>query len=254
MAHRTETPVFQVDHVFKRPPSGNRDTYILSDLTFEVREGEIFSILGPSGAGKSALLRLLNGLDEPDRGAILFHGTALGEMDVFELRQTVGMVFQQPALLPGTVQDNLDYPRRISRRTGTLSLEDRELLQVVGLSPDLLERDSTALSVGQQQRIMIARALLTNPKVLLMDEPTSALDPSATRRILELAGDLRQEYGLTIVFVTHDIPEAEEIADRVLLLVEGRIKIIDSADTFFSGNTSRLARRFLSGELDTSGT
>ncbi|HKJ66733.1 MAG TPA: ATP-binding cassette domain-containing protein, partial [bacterium] len=102
--------IFQINHVSKRPPSQTDQAFILSDLTFEIADGETFSILGPSGAGKSTLLRLLNALDEPDTGEIFFRGKSLREYNVFQLRQSVGMVFQRPALLPGTVRDNLDYP------------------------------------------------------------------------------------------------------------------------------------------------
>ncbi len=96
---------------------------------------------------------------------------------------------------------------------------------------------------------MIARALITNPRVLLMDEPTSALDPAASKRILQLAKSLQNEQGLTIVYVTHNIPEAEAVADRVLLLVNGQIQVIESAGTFFSGKSNQLAQQFLAGEL-----
>ncbi len=241
--------IFQLNHVSKRPPRQTDVEFILADLTFEIADGETFSILGPSGAGKSTLLRLLNALDEPDHGEILFRGKSLKEYDVFQLRQSVGMVFQRPALLPGTVRENLNYPRQFTNRSGALDADNESLMQIVGLPAALLDRDSNALSVGQQQRVMIARALITNPKVLLMDEPTSALDPAASKRILHLAKNLQNEQGLTIVYVTHNIPEADAVADRVLLLVNGQIQVIESAETFFSGKSSQLARQFLAGEL-----
>jgi len=249
MATITQTPQFRINQVYKRPPDSAISGFILSNLTFEIRQNEIFTVLGPSGAGKSTLLRLLNALDDPSKGEISFNGTPINKLDIFELRSRVAMVFQQPALLPGTVGENLDYPKQFlntdkSRRT------TEELLEIVGLSPDLLSRDSKALSVGQQQRVMIARALVSQPEVLLMDEPTSALDPTATKRILNLAKSLQQEFGLTLVFVTHDIPEAKLIADRVMLLVAGESKVIAPAESFFSGETGELAERFLAGELE----
>ncbi|MBD3274213.1 MAG: ATP-binding cassette domain-containing protein [Candidatus Marinimicrobia bacterium] len=243
-------PVFLVENVSKRPPQKSSvGKYILRDITFRVHENEILTVLGPSGAGKSTLLRLLNALDDPDEGQIQFRGKDITEMDIFELRTKIGMVFQKPALLPGTVKDNLEYPYKVKNTTGTPDISYTELLNTVGLSNQLLSRDSTALSVGQQQRVMIARALVNQPKVLLMDEPTSALDPSASNKILKLTNDLQKEYGLTIIFVTHNIPKAKEIADRVLFLVDGELKNDTPAEDFFSGKTDALAQRFLSGSL-----
>jgi putative ABC transport system ATP-binding protein len=243
-------PVFLVENVSKRPPQESSvGKYILRDITFRVHENEILTVLGPSGAGKSTLLRLLNALDDPDEGQIQFRGEDITEMDIFELRTKIGMVFQKPALLPGTVKDNLEYPYKVKNTTGAPEISYTELLKTVGLSNQLLTRDSTALSVGQQQRVMIARALVNQPEVLLMDEPTSALDPSASNKILTLTKDLQKEYGLTIIFVTHNIPEAKDIADRVLFLVDGELKNDTSAEDFFSGKTDALAQRFLSGSL-----
>lgn len=244
------TAQFEIRNVYKRPPDKNGNSYILSDLSFEIYQNEIFTILGPSGAGKSTLLRLLNALDEPSKGNILFEGNPIQDIDIFSLRKKVGMVFQRPALLPGTVKENLSFPREIGNASSKLT--DEVLLRRVGLSSDLLSRDASALSVGQQQRVMIARALINEPDVLLMDEPTSALDPAASKRILHLVKQLKEEYNHTIVYVTHNMPEAKEIADRVLLLVDGQAKIISTAESFFSGESSDLAEKFLAGELENS--
>ncbi len=249
MVEPTTNRIFLIEQVYKKPPGPTSDAFILSDISFEVYHGEILCILGPSGAGKSTLLRLLNGLDDPDRGRILFKEKPIDELDVFELRRRVGMVFQRPALLPGTVRENLTYPLRTAKHaTGFAS--SNELMKIVGLPEYLLARNSDALSVGQQQRAMIARALVTKPEVMLMDEPTSALDPSASKRILRLARQLQQDYGLTVIFVTHAIQNAKEIADRVLFLMNGRLQAMDDADRFFSGQTNQMVNQFLSGELD----
>jgi len=241
---------FEISHLYKKPPNSNSENYILTDVTFKVNPGEIFTILGPSGAGKSTLLRLLNALDEPSEGEILFDGNPIQDLDIFELRKKVGMVFQRPALLPGTVKENLDFPREIGSLPESQTQSDKEILAIVGLSDTLLSRDASALSVGQQQRVMIARALINEPDVLLMDEPTSALDPAASKRILHLVKQLKEDYNHTIVYVTHNMPEAKEVADRVLLLVDGQAKIISKAESFFSGESSDLAEKFLAGELE----
>lgn len=243
-------PKFSVSNVSVHPPDGSAGEYILKELTFEIFPGEIFTILGPSGAGKSTLLRLLNALDEPDEGEILFEERPVSDMDIFELRSRVGMVFQQPALFPGTVEENLNFPRGKIDNSQRITEPNQQLLTTVGLDPSLLNRDASSLSVGQQQRVMIARALVNRPDVLLLDEPTSALDPSATKRILELIRHLQDTQGLTLVYVTHNIPEAREIAERVLLLIDGSIQGLARADSFFAGETGELARRFLAGELN----
>ena len=246
-------PVFLVENVSKQPPQeSTAGKYMLYDITFRVHQNEILTVLGPSGAGKSTLLRLLNALDDPDEGHIHFRGEDITKLDIFKLRTKIGMVFQKPALLPGKVKDNLEYPHKVQKTSGIADISYTDLLSTVGLSTQLLSRDSTALSVGQQQRVMIARALVNQPEVLLMDEPTSALDPSASNKILQLTKDLQKEYGLTIIFVTHNIPEAKEISDRVIFLVDGELKSDKSAEDFFSGKTDKLAQRFLSGSLSES--
>ena len=182
------------------------------------------AIVGPSGAGKTSLLRCLNRLEEPQSGEVLLDGANIRTLDPTTLRKRVGMIFQTPILFQGSIRSNLTY--------GLDGVDDRALLETldaVGLSRSFLERDSTALSVGQGQRVCIARALVRGPEVLLMDEPTSALDKDATARIEALIRDLA-EGGLAIVLVTHDLAQASRVADRALLLVEGRVQAQGSMD------------------------
>ena len=182
------------------------------------------AIVGPSGAGKTSLLRCLNRLEEPQSGEVLLDGANIRTLDPTTLRKRVGMIFQTPILFQGSIRSNLTY--------GLDGVDDRALLETldaVGLSRSFLERDSTALSVGQGQRVCIARALVRGPEVLLMDEPTSALDKDATARIEVLIRDLA-EGGLAIVLVTHDLAQASRVADRALLLVEGRVQAQGSMD------------------------
>ena len=182
------------------------------------------AIVGPSGAGKTSLLRCLNRLEEPQSGEVLLDGANIRTLDPTTLRKRVGMIFQTPILFQGSIRSNLTY--------GLDGVDDRALLETldaVGLSRSFLERDSTALSVGQGQRVCIARALVRGPEVLLMDEPTSALDKDATARIEALIRDLA-EGGLAIVLVTNDLAQASRVADRALLLVEGRVQAQGSMD------------------------
>jgi putative ABC transport system ATP-binding protein len=164
------------------------------------------ALTGPSGAGKTTLLRLLNRLDDPDVGEVLLDGRDVRTYDVLELRRRVQFVGQVPVPFPGTVADNLGVDH-----------DSAELLTRVGLSPALLDRRADALSVGEAQRMCLARALARRPECLLLDEPTSALDAGAKAGVEELVRALADD-GLTVVMVTHDSRQAAELADRVIKL------------------------------------
>lgn len=218
---------------------------ILKGITATVGTGEVVSIVGPSGAGKSTLLRTINRLVEPTEGEIFLDGAATSEMNPLELRRRVGMVFQLPALFGETVADVVLYGLRLVGR----STDVRRLLEAVGLDPSMAGRDPRSLSVGQQQRVSIARALALEPEVLLMDEPTSALDQAARQRVEDLIGDLNSHLDLTIVIVSHALDQVERVADRVLLLVAGRSEGEWDKEEFFSGKAGKQARQFIAGEL-----
>ncbi len=220
-------------------------TEILKGVTAAVDEGEVLSIVGPSGAGKSTLLRTINRLVEPTAGEIFLDGTPTRELNPLELRRRVGMVFQLPALFGASVADAVLYGLRLVGRCADVG----RLLESVGLEPSLGSRDPQSLSVGQQQRVSIARALALEPEVLLMDEPTSALDRAAQQRVEALIGDLRTRLNLTIVIVSHALEQVERVADRVLLLVSGSSEGEWSREEFFSGGAGEQARQFIAGEL-----
>jgi len=169
------------------------------------------AITGPSGAGKSTLLRLLNRLADPEAGAVRFRGRDVRELDVLELRRTVGLVPQLPALLEGTVAECVGAGPRFAGRPEP---EAGPLLVRAGLDPELAGRPADRLSVGQQQRVMLARALALEPAVLLLDEPTSALDPEARDAI---EATLR-ELAIPLVVVTHDTAQAERLASHRVAL------------------------------------
>ena len=191
---------------------------ILRGVSVELAEGAS-CIAGDSGSGKSTLLRLLNRLAEPDAGTIAYRGRPLRSLDVLELRREVALVPQLPALLPGTVAENVAFgPSLVGRE-----VEAGPLLELAGLPAEFAGRDGDRLSVGEQQRVMLARALALEPRVLLLDEPTSALDARARDRIEETLLDLRARLGLSLVLVTHDLAQAERLADRVIRLEHGRV-------------------------------
>ena len=180
------------------------------------------AILGPSGSGKSTLLRLLNRLADPDKGVVSFRGRAVRELDPLELRRRVVLVPQLPAPVPGSVADNVRYgPRLLGREVSV----ERPLV-LAGLDASFAERDAAKLSVGEQQRVMLARALALEPEVLLLDEPTAALDEDAKGAVEEALAGLA---GISMVVVTHERGQAERLARRIVRIREGRVVGEDGA-------------------------
>ena len=205
-------PLLRFDSVSVTVASG---AALLVDVDAQVDAGSITVLAGPSGAGKSTLLRLGDRLEVPTSGRVLLEGVDIVELDPRELRRTVGMVFQRPVLFPGTVADNLGVaqPQATSEAMAAV-------LDSVGLRGDFLDRTGDDLSGGEAQRVCIARALLTEPKVLLMDEPTSSLDPASRSAVEELVRGLA-DHGLGIAWVTHDHSQAIRLADQVVVLRNG---------------------------------
>jgi ABC-type proline/glycine betaine transport system ATPase subunit len=177
------------------------------------------SIVGPSGSGKSTLLRLLNRLADPDSGRVYYEGTDVRDRDPLELRREVSLVPQLPALLDGTVHDNIAYGPRLAGH----SFDARSCLELAGLDPDFEHRDAAKLSVGEQQRVMLARALALDPRVLLLDEPTSALDHAARDAVEATLLRLRVRTAISIVVVTHDMAQAARLGDHVVRIDGGTV-------------------------------
>jgi len=215
---------------------------ILKGIDADVPRGSITAIVGPSGSGKSTLLRTINCLIEPTAGEVYLDGEPTSAMDPLELRRRVGMVFQLPALFGATVEEAVLYGARLAGR----SADAGRLLKMAGLDASFKGKAPQSLSVGEQQRVSIARALALEPEALLMDEPTSALDEAARRRIEDLIRELNASLGLTIVFVSHDLGQVEHVAHYVILLAAGRSEGEWSKEEFFSGPGER-ARRYISG-------
>jgi ABC-type multidrug transport system ATPase subunit len=190
---------------------------VLDDLTASLPRGAT-CVAGPSGCGKSTLLRLLNRLADPDRGTVAYDGGDVRGRDVLELRREVCLVPQLPALIEGTVEDNIRFAAGMAEREP----DPNRLLELAGLDPDYAERDAKRLSVGEQQRAMLARALALEPDVLLLDEPTSALDPSARDAVEATLRDLKRRLDISLVIVTHDLDQARRLAEWVVRLERGR--------------------------------
>jgi len=184
---------------------------VLDSFSAAIPEGAT-AIIGPSGAGKSTLLRLLNRLADPDRGEISYRGRPLSGYEPLALRREVSLVPQLPALLEGTVESNLRYAAGLAGEEPDVDAT----LARAGLDPSFAGRDVAKLSVGEQQRAMMARALAQRPAVLLLDEPTSALDHAARDAVEATLARLRSESGLSLVLVSHDPEQARRLGDRVV--------------------------------------
>lgn len=216
-----------VEKLTKQFGSGPTAVRALDGIDLDVRQGEILAVVGQSGSGKSTLVRCLTHLEEPTSGHVVLDGQRLDELNDTALRtarRKVGQVFQHANLLDQrTAQRNVEYPLEIAGWTkASRRARAAELLLMVGLD-GRQENYPSQLSGGQQQRVGIARALAPHPTVLLCDEPTSALDPKTTEELLSLLLRLRDQLGVTIIIITHDLAVVRRVADRVAVLDAGRI-------------------------------
>ncbi len=219
-------------------------------VSFELKKNEILGLFGGSGSGKSVILRSIIGLEKPDQGKIVFEGqdlTKLTERQLMKPRTRIGYVFQNGALFDSlTVEENLAYPLKEHTNLSEKEIKDKvdqmlELIDMKGANRLL----PAELSGGMQKRAGLARAIILEPQVILFDEPTAGLDPVNTKRLLDNIKKLKQR-GITGIFVTHDIPSAFEVADRIAILYQGKIPVIDTVDKI-KKSSDPLVKSFISG-------
>ena len=225
---------------------------ILNDLNFKINKGELFVLIGPSGSGKTTTLKLINRLIEQTDGDIYFNGVKLKEYNLRELRLGIGYVLQEIALFPNlTVFENISIiPEMKNMNKKEIKDKSKFLLQKVGLNPEeYMYRYPRELSGGERQRIGILRAIIANPKVLLMDEPFSALDPISRVQLQDLIKDIHKEFGITIVFVTHDIQEAIKLGDRIWIMKNGEIVQIDKPEEIIKKPINDFVKEFINTKV-----
>lgn len=221
--------------------------HVLKNISYNIKKGDVISIIGPSGSGKSTLLRCINLLEIPSSGEIIFEGQNIQNSNINKIRENMGMVFQHFNLFPHmTVLENITLaPIKVKN----ISKEEAEkfglkLLDKVGLI-DKKDAYPSNLSGGQKQRIAIARALANKPHVLLFDEPTSALDPEMVKEVLNVMKDLAKD-GMTMIIVTHEMNFAREVSDKIVFMDKGEILEENDPYSFFNNTKTPRAKEFLS--------
>ncbi|AGB19592.1 ABC transporter ATP-binding protein [Thermoanaerobacterium thermosaccharolyticum] len=222
------------------------DDVILEDITLEIYMGHIYTIIGPSGAGKSTLIKLINRLIDATEGKILIDGNDIKNYDIIQLRRKIGMVFQQPYLFEGTVEDNIKYGPMLK---GKRDVDVEYYLKIVGLDKSYSKKKVDDLSGGEAQRISIARTLANEPEVLLLDEPTSALDPASTQVIEELVIDLKNKLNLTFIWITHNMEQAKRVGDYTIFINKGRLVEYRETRNFFLNPIFDVTKLFIDGKL-----
>jgi ABC-type methionine transport system ATPase subunit len=242
-----DSPALALSGVQRRVQTNGKVNTIFDGLDLAVERGDVVNIVGPSGSGKTTLLRLINRLDEADGGQIDILGRSLDGWSISALRQAVGMVFQEPSLLGMTVEQNLRLPHELAKHEGADHDEPRieRVLELVGLEDDLLDREESQLSVGQRQRVVLARALVLDPSILLMDEPTASLDQRSAARLLDNIARLQDDNGLTILLVTHRLGEARRVGGKTAVLMDGRVAALAPTQEIFEAPPTDDVAHFL---------
>lgn len=241
--------MIEIKHLYKTFETKDGKVEALKDINITVEDGDIYGIIGMSGAGKSTLVRCINMIERPTKGTVVIDGTDMSELTETELRKIrrdVTMIFQSfNLLMQRTCLKNVCFPLELSGvKPAEAKKRALELLETVGL-PDKANAYPAQLSGGQQQRIAIARALATNPKILLCDEATSALDPKTTNQILDLIREINRKFGITVIVITHQMSVVENICNKVSIIDYGVVQETGYVTDVFANPKSEAGRRLV---------
>lgn len=240
---------------FKKVSKAFGTNRVLENADLSIEQGETITIIGGSGKGKTVFLKLLLGVLRPDDGKVLFKGSSLGDMeekDIIRMRSRIGMLFQGAALFDSmSVAENVAYPLRqhFDYDESEISRIVKRKLELVGLG-GVEEMMPSDLSGGMKKRVGLARAIATDPDVILYDEPTTGLDPANTRRICNLIVELQKKLHVTSVVVTHDMESAFKVTDRIALISDRRFSFVGTKEDA-KQSKDPLVRNFIAGELET---
>lgn len=242
--------MIDLSHIEKIYDSPSGPVRAIKDISLHINRGEIYGIIGLSGAGKSTLVRCINLLERPTSGTVTVDGqdiTAMSESQLRQARKSIGMIFQHFNLLSSaTVYDNVAFPLRlVNTPNDKIDKKVTELLELVGLA-DKADQYPSQLSGGQKQRVGIARALASEPKILLCDEATSALDPQTTKAILQLIRDINAKLKLTVVVITHEMQVIKDICDKVAVIDKGVIAEKGNVLDVFTNPQQPITKEFIS--------
>ena len=224
------------------------DKVVLKDFGMEIELGEFISVIGGSGSGKTTVLKLINGLLTPDQGDIYIDDVNIRDLDQNELRRHIGYVIQNIGLFPHmSIEENIGYVLSLTKQNAS-KIHERvsELMGIMDLDLDLLQRYPDQLSGGQKQRVGIARALAGNPQLLLMDEPFGAVDEITRRSLQDELIRIHKQLGITIFFITHDIREALRLGDRIMVMKDGEIEQFAKKDDLLKTPATDFVKLLLS--------
>ena len=227
---------------------------VLKDINVQIKRGTSTAIVGPTGSGKTVLLKLIDLLEKPSSGTVYFEGIDANESNDTQLniRRQIGMVFQKPLAFKASVYDNIAYGLKIRGRKENMDKRIKELLELIGL-PGYDDRNALKLSGGETQRLALARAMITDPKLLLLDEPTANLDPISKKKLEEIIIKINRESETTIIMTTHDLSQSQKLADRMIILDNGQILQSGTPEKIFRKPINKFVADFVGIENVMSG-
>jgi tungstate transport system ATP-binding protein len=234
--------LFRLTRVRRRLGEG----FLLDIDDLSIGQGEVTALVGPTGAGKTTLLRLLTGLERPDEGSIHLNGAPLNGGSPLAMFRDIAMVHQRPILIAGSVTDNIAYGMRARRRASAAAVGD--MLKRLGLDR-LAAQEARTLSGGQTQLVGLARALVLQPKVLLLDEPTANLDPAHVGLVESVIGEAQSRRKMTVVWATHNLFQARRVSTQAILILNGRVVEVGDNETFFASPKDARTAAFVEGKM-----